>query len=176
MKKGQKRHKGWGKRPPAELDRKTGAIRIPLTKGKWAIIDAEDYPRVALYMWVTLDLRKCRRGLMYAYHKNTKRCLYLHRFIMNATKDDETVDHKDGDGLNCRKGNMRVRTDAHNKRNRRHLCTTNKSGYNNIFWDKQREGWRVEIGVDRKSIYVGRFKTIREAIKERDKAKVKHGY
>lgn len=39
--------------------------------------------------------------------------LYLHRIVMDATTEQK-VDHEDGDGLNCRKSNLRVASSREN--------------------------------------------------------------
>ena len=164
------------KRPPAELDSVTGAMRVPLTRGYWALVDLEDYLRVAEHSWCILDLRKSRNGLIYAQSRIRWNIVYLHRFVMNATADDPTIDHDNHDGLDCRKCNLIVKTDAQNKRNRRGLASHNKSGENGIFWDTGRKKWRVELGIDTRHIYVGRFSTKGDAVEAREKAKVLHGY
>jgi hypothetical protein len=45
--------------------------------------------------------------------------LYLHRLIPGLTDPKTKVDHRDGDGLNCRRRNLRIASDAANNMNRR---------------------------------------------------------
>lgn len=44
---------------------------------------------------------------------------WLHRAIMWRVKKSEVVDHIDGDGLNCRRVNLRITTQRRNTQNRR---------------------------------------------------------
>jgi hypothetical protein len=66
------------------------------------------------------------------------------------------VDHKDGNGLNNRRGNLRSCTRKQNAANRR-LATNNKSGYKGVHWSKTRHKWVAQIGVDKKCINLGAF-------------------
>ena len=64
----------------------SGAKLIPLTKGKFAIVDAEDYESVSIFKWHAWQ--HSGRNLWYArssYVVKTERVL-LHRFISKASK------------------------------------------------------------------------------------------
>lgn len=104
--------------------------RIPLTHGKFAIIDAEDVPRVAGYDWSALLVR----GKWYArrskWTKEKQTTILLHRVILNAP-DDKHVDHRNGDGLDCRKLNLRLATQQQNNLNvRKHR--DNSTGFKGV--------------------------------------------
>lgn len=96
----------------------------PLALGKYALIDLEDAERVMAVNWV-YEKNK-RSGKEYVHRgavvagKNTT--VYLHRFIMNAPKGVQ-VDHKDNDGLNCQKENLRFATPAQNHQNMKIIRT-----------------------------------------------------
>ena len=92
---------------------------IELTQGKVALVDDEDYEKVNKFRW-RLKSDSCNN---YAYAVNYKeipgadsKFVSLHRFIMNFPKE-MIVDHKDHDGLNCQKLNMRVCSVDSNMRN-----------------------------------------------------------
>lgn len=91
---------------------------IPLTKGLVTIIDDEDFERVNKYKWHLL-LRNTRRT-SYATRSSevggTKKTVYLHRFILNASNGLQ-VDHINGNGLDNRKSNLRLVTHSENLRN-----------------------------------------------------------
>lgn len=152
------------------------AVTIELTKGFSAVIDAEDEARVREHSWSAMVTRV--RGLVYAQTSIGKKIRLLHRFVLGlaACEDGLVVDHRDGDGLNCRKLNLRVVTDAVNKRNRRSLHRLNVSGHNDVRWDKDRSRWRVEMSIDRVRHFVGRFHTIEEAVAARNVAMKEYGY
>ncbi len=152
--------------------------RVELTRGFYALVDAEDFERVSKHSWCILDLRKSRKNLIYAQSRIKNRINYLHRFVLGlkAAKERIFVDHKDGDGLNCRKYNLHQRTDAQNKRNRRGLSAHNTSGETNIHRDKRRGLWKAEIQVDSNKVNIGRFPTIKAAKQAVIEAKAAHGY
>ena len=68
------------------------------------------------------------------------------------------VDHKDCDGLNNTKSNLRIATHQQNNFNRR-LTSKNKSGLKGVYWSKEKNKWRVQIGVYGKNVNIGYFET-----------------
>lgn len=76
---------------------------IPLTRGKFTIIDADDLPIVEGRSWQAHE-RRDGKG-WYAVSDGTR----MHRLLMNAPSN-QIVDHRDGDGLNNRRGNLRIGT------------------------------------------------------------------
>lgn len=88
---------------------------VPLTQGKTAVIDAELAPVVVGWNWHAVERDS---GLWYAARTQAGRNILLHREIMGAATG-ELVDHEDGDGLNCRRENMRLATHQESMRNRR---------------------------------------------------------
>lgn len=91
----------------------------PTRLGKHALIDDEDAERVLAFKWI-YDKNK-RTGKEYAHRSapgpNGKTTtVYLHRFILDAPAGIH-VDHKDSDGLNCQKENLRLATPSQNQQN-----------------------------------------------------------
>lgn len=72
-------------------------------------IDAEDYPEVSKYKWVS-----DKSG----YAKNADIGIYLHRFLLNA-KLGQQVDHINLDVTDNRKENLRICNNSLNSSNRR---------------------------------------------------------
>lgn len=110
---------------------------IPLTKGKVALVDAKDFERVSAVKWHAHRSNPAGRAKWYARRLvSTPQAdgatrqvpVLLHRFIMDAPPDKQ-VDHRDGDGLNCRRLNMRIATRTQNARNCK-PCGT--SGYKGV--------------------------------------------
>lgn len=89
-------------------------VLVPSTQGKFFMVDAEDEERVRAIKWSAAWLR----SNWYAVNWNGGRTLYLHRFVMNATKG-QIYDHENGDTLNCCKWNLRLATKQQNDCNRR---------------------------------------------------------
>jgi len=125
--------------------------RIPLTRGLFAIVDAEDYPRLSQYTWFTEGTgQNC-----YAVRKENGKSIKMHRWIMDAP-DNLVVDHIDHNGLNNRKENLRICTFAENCRNlRSSRCKTSK--YKGVHWNKRCKKWAAQISCDNKTYHLGYF-------------------
>jgi hypothetical protein len=144
---------------------------IKLTRGKVALVDDEDYERLNQWKWYYHQV-----GLTgYANRKDDnspKKHISMHRAIMN-TPDGLTVDHKDGNGCNNQKYNMRNCTTGQNSKNRKR-CSTNKSGFIGVFWSPRFGGkWRTVIQVNKRKIYLGFFYSRILAAREYDRAAIK---
>lgn len=88
---------------------------------------------------------------------------YLHRLIMGDPEGMD-VDHRDGDGLNCRRYNLRVATRSQNNMNRR----SQRDGRKGIHHEKLTGMWRAEIFVEGKRYRSKRLPTENEAIIARE--------
>lgn len=99
--------------------------------------------------------------------------LIMERHLGRYLKEDEVIDHINGDRLDNRIENLRVCTRKENVRNQR-LHKNNSSGYKGVVWDKQRSKWIAQIMVDRKHLFLGRFETVLEAAKAYDLSSSKY--
>ncbi len=125
---------------------------IPLTQGKFAIVDDDDYEHLNKYKWCAL---KTHNNKFYAVRRKNNKTIIMHRQIMNVP-EGLVVDHIDGNGLNNRKNNLRICTQAqniHNSRPRRNRS----SKYKGVFWDKVNKKWSTNIRKGDKRIYLGGF-------------------
>lgn len=115
---------------------------IPLTQGKFAKVDNEDFDKVKDIVW------SFSHG--YAYNHSIGR---MHRFIMDPP-NDMVVDHVNGDGLDNRRRNIRICTQQQNSFNSR------KRG---CYFNNTRQRWVSEIMINGKKKHIGVFKTEAEA-------------
>lgn len=126
---------------------------IPLTKGKMSIVDDDDYERLRLANWHAFADGK---GNFYASNWTLGS---MHRVIMGLVKGDPRhVDHRNHNTLDNRKENLRVATRQQNMSNQR-MHSRNKTGLKGIYWHERDKVWRAKIGVNRKSIWLGDFKS-----------------
>ena len=134
-----------------------------------ALIDLEDVDKVKNIKWHKSDLQ---RNTYYCM-SNNKTWRRLHRLIMNVTDPNIFVDHINHNGLDNRKSNLRICTNQENIRN----CITpknNKSGYKGIYWAKDKNKWTVQITLNNKTKYIGRYEKLEDAIAARKEAAKKY--
>jgi hypothetical protein len=145
---------------------------IRLTRGFVTIVDDDDFEYLNQWNW---QAEKSKRGCYYACRTiqkgNKKTHVKMHRLIMKA-KGLVEIDHKDGDGLNNCRNNLRECSHLNNCHNKRNLRHENISGISGVQWDSQRNKWRARIIVERKEIFLGRFSKLSQAINARKKAEI----
>lgn len=146
---------------------------IKLSQNLEAVIDASDAPLVAGRNWHAV----LNRNVFYARscgraESGKRRMVPLHRLLMSPP-DGLLVDHIDGDGLNCRRSNMRLATVAENTRNQR-LSVANKSRRRGVLWHKKQQKWVAYIGVSGRTLHLGRFDDLEEAAAKRAEAEAKY--
>lgn len=144
-------------------------ILVPLTRGKFAEIDQQDADRVLLHSW---RVHCAGRGKpIYAATRIDGRVVLMHRMLANAS-NSECVDHRDGDGLNNRRTNLRRCSQSENKRNRKKRCVSS-SRFKGVYRDG--ECWRAQIIADKRRTRM-RFPTQLQAALAYDPLAVKlHG-
>jgi hypothetical protein len=97
----------------------------------------------------------------------------LHRFILEVEDPKVQVDHKDGDGLNCRRSNIRICTDTQNKQNKG-PSSLNKSGFRGVHKFKATGKYQAQIRVNGKLLHLGYFIDRFDAARAYNKAAKKY--
>ncbi len=146
-------------------------ILVPLTQGYGTIVSNDDYERVMTRSWQVFF----KKGKPYAtssFSRGGKQGkIWMHRFILDAP-EGMLVDHRDGNGLDNTRENIRICTALENARNTRK--NRGSSRFKGVSWDKVRERWEAGITVNGKRIYLGRFISEDLAAKKYDKAALLH--
>lgn len=132
---------------------------ITLTKGHIAIIDACDVPLVESMNWCS----HVQKHSVYARtHLQTRpHTAYLHRMILGAAQGAE-VDHRDGNGLNNRRENLRLASRSENNQNRR-WSKMGDQGMRGVSFHKASRKWDARIQANGVPIRLGLFSTPEEA-------------
>jgi len=113
-----------------------------------------------------LEVKKYKWNLSNGYVRNVKSKISLHELIMKKRVGYE-IDHIDRNPLNNKNNNLRMVTRSQNNMNRS-IQKNNISGIVGIGWYYNR--WVTSIKRNNKSIYLGRFKNLKDAISVRQKA------
>ncbi len=136
---------------PAPID---GSRWLPLTKGKWTLVDEDVFESL-----------RCRRlwigtsGYAMMTKPHSRSLQRVHRFIVGLGDDLSTlVDHINGDRLDNRRANLRTASAKQNTRNSR---PQGQRPYKGVTFQKGK--WVAQIGVDGRRVYLGRHTTIIEA-------------
>ena len=131
--------------------------KIPLTQGMCALVSDEDYDRVSSRKWC-LSHSPNHSENMYAVCKINGKTVGMHRFILNAN-DGLFVDHKNGNGLDNRRANLRNCTRSQNRAN----SNTKRSLPKGVYARVQRTGtvaYRAQIRHGGTITNLGTFPTI----------------
>jgi hypothetical protein len=140
----------------------------------YALIDAADVPLVEGVSWTVI--RVIRDPCKYDYvtgRVNGKR-RFLHRYIMNA-QPGEYVDHRDHNGLNCRRDNMRLCSVGQNMMNSRKMTTlTADSQHKGVSRSHGCRSWTARIFANGRHIHLGSFRSALEAAAAYDLAAQKY--
>lgn len=129
---------------------------IPLTRGKVALVDDDDYGWLSNYKWYaqkghnTYYAVRGRRAMT-----NQSHTVYMHREINGTGKQ---IDHRDGNGLNNQKFNLRECTSQQNQFNKR-KARVGKSQYKGVFRYGSGKKWKAQIRHGYKSIHIGCYET-----------------
>jgi hypothetical protein len=144
---------------------------IPLSKGKVALVDDEDYELLHEHRWHMMSTGYAARNRSLKQYTQPGLIL-MHRVIVGAKKG-QYVDHVNGDKLDNRRSNLRICTQSQNSANRR-LDSNNTSGAKGVSWCKERQKWQVHIRVKGKQLNLGRYDDFSEACAAYDAAAIKY--
>lgn len=136
--------------------------QIPLTQGKFALVDDADYEQLCAFKWHTV--RSNVRGLVRWYARGPYMVVrgqrvraHMHRRLMGFP--DSIVDHIDGDGLNNQRDNLRTVTKGQNRINSVPQRHRRFKGTEQIPCGK----WRARLFRDGKHAYLGSYVSEEEA-------------
>lgn len=128
--------------PSYEPGPDAGTLRVQIGEGWFATIDEADLPLIAPFSWRPWFNRS---GSVYAYARSG---VYMHRLIAGTSTGQET-DHRNGDGLDNRRANLRTASPSQNRANsgkpRRPDGSAHTSQYKGVTWRKDSGKWSAKI-------------------------------
>ena len=143
--------------------------KIPLTRGKVALVDDDDYAKLVVYKWHAIKSHRGSRLVWYACRSQgvSPRTLLMHRQILGDDCAGVLVDHEDGDGLNNQRINLRPATHRQNVRNSV-MYSNNTSGFRGVHWHMGGQKWAARIQINNKSVYLGIYSNPEDAARAYD--------
>lgn len=150
--------------------------QLKLSNGNFALVDDEDFESVNQFRWSEKPSLKTSYACSGIKQSDGKfKNISLHRFILKINNPKIYVDHKDHNGLNCQKNNIRTATPSQNQMN---SIGRGKSKYLGVHiriqktkYFSKKLGQRIytckmfvsQIRTGGKQICLGQFKTEEEA-------------
>jgi hypothetical protein len=148
---------------------------ISITGGQVVLVDDEDYERVSGYIW----FRHLGKGTDYAMAHIPGRVsgILLHRFILDAP-DGVLVDHKNRNGLDCQRQNIRLATSSQNGRNAAKYRTFKgapvTSRFKGVHWCKYHKHWLARANIGGRVTHLGQFDSEEAAARAYNNAALLH--
>ena len=163
------------------LRNRTGAMEIQLTRGYVTLVDEADYDELRQWKWRVMLTKGHRYALRAApmVKRQQGSPILMHRQILSPPLGLK-VDHRNGDGLDNRRSNLRVATTQENARNARKRAV-GSSLYKGVSWHSKRGLWQVAIhdagkAAGRVKHWLGYFRSEEEAARVYDEsAKIRFG-
>lgn len=141
---------------------------IPLTKGKVALVDDADFELIGQFKWHAVQPDR-PNGTFYAARRDRAqkgRYVYLHRVLLGLELPTE-VDHRDGDGLNNQRCNLRVCDSTQNRANQRMQVKKVGCGFKGVTRGSAASGmgdkWIAYVESHGRRQYLGYFTTAEAA-------------
>jgi len=138
------------------------------------LVDEENFEELSKFNWYVRKNKHVFYVLCNIIVNENKKTLQMHRKVMGLNFGDKLiVDHKDHNGLNNRKENLRIVTHGQNMQNKR-SSKNSSSKYLGVHLFKLTNKWRAEIKVNKKKFSLGFFADENEAAIAYNNAAITH--
>jgi hypothetical protein len=141
--------------------------QIPLTQGKFALVDDEDYDYLMQWKWYYKISKDKRTGYAKRNEGRPQKTVSMQSYITGVKNSD----HIDGNGLNNQKANLREATIAQQNSNKT-AYRNNTTGFKGVTYKKSNSKFASVIRHENKSKHLGYFLTAEEAHEAYKKAAI----
>lgn len=132
--------------------------RVPLACGRFSLVDDEDFDRISSRRWISIQTSP-RSETRYATRSSGGKTVYMHHEIIGEVG---RTDHKDGNGLNNQRNNLRPCSQTQNNANSR-TRNDNTSGFRGVSYSPKRGKYEARVVAGGKIHWLGYFVTPEEA-------------
>jgi hypothetical protein len=137
--------------------------QIPLTQGKFAIVDDDVYVWAKDYKWFAHKGRHTFYARRMILINRQRKGVLLHHAIIGFPLENKQIDHIDGDGLNNQRYNLRIVTNRSNHQNLEAHRQGHLVGTYLIKDHYRTKPWKAVMRVNGKKKTIGYFATQQEA-------------
>ena len=142
---------------------------IPLTKGMVALVDDEDYEALAARRWFGQPSQNGRSSYAVTkvgYGRTGTRSVYMHQLILGTGEPGMEIDHKNRNGLDNQRANLRWATKAQQRANQA-VRKDSQSGFKGVNLLRGKY-WAAHIREDGRQRHLGYFPTAEDAARAYD--------
>lgn len=122
---------------------------------KEVLFDLEDYELLKQYTWTLSHVGGCFYAKAWLYGSDKPKIIKMHRLVLGFP--DYKIDHKDRNGLNNKKSNLRKFEGGQNRMNSS-ISKNNTTGFKGVTYEQKKKLWLTHIGFKGEKIKGGRFK------------------
>lgn len=148
-------------------------MEIQLSKGMVALVDDEDFEWLNQFKWYAVKGHNCYYAKRNDYSGDRQTTVKMHRAILGLTDPKVIVDHKDHNGLNNRRNNIRECTRSQNMSNKTSHKNSN-SKYLGVSFHKGIQKFTARIQSNKKLINIGVYNTELDAAIAYNQSALKH--
>lgn len=126
---------------------------INLSRGYRAIVDDIDFERINKWKWYVMPTKSTPYAIRFSGSSTKRKAILMHREILGISDSKVKIDHKNHNGLDNQKSNLRPASNSQNRANSK--IKIHSSQYKGVHWSQNR--WYASISENGRCKYLGSF-------------------